>query len=662
MHSKKGVKYRADIDGLRAVAILMVVLFHIWPNLLPGGFIGVDIFFVISGFLITSIINFEITNNIFSFKSFYLRRIKRILPLFFFILLVTSIAGYFLLLPDDYKIFSKSAISASLYVSNIYFMNSSNYFSLGAAEYPLLHTWSLSVEEQYYLIWPLTLFIVYKKFSQKFIHFLIIIILLILSIIFAIYCSNVNQSFGYYSIFSRAFELMLGALLSIFIASNSGIFITTMCEQRKTIGNLLTITGFIMIFYSAFYIDQKTPFPGYMALFPTVGTVLIIYAGHLSSFPFMNRLISTKLFVRVGLISYSMYLWHWPIIAFWHYFNFGIKIPIIIGLFIIACVVLLSIFTYKYIEQPFKFTKYSSIIIFIFYQWIPICLVLIFASLVIYYDGLINRFSSKINSTNLYLSTKYCNRTINLDGCIFGDKLKTPPKVIFFGDSHSGNLTPFWDKIASSYGFSIKIINNTSCYPLLDTVNKLPSTDKKLDSPVLCANQIEYISKNFNKYDVFVMAGAFSSYIYGSAQPDSFKFLSEFENTLKFLSQHDKKVVIMGDIPIDRSGAIPLLIRHEIISSESQTLRRRINMKFDNNAEGMIRSLAAKYPNVYYFDTNSNIFSNIKTLPFYNGVLIYKDSGHLNQNGSELLAKYYLSQPKQTVLEAKLLEWNVIKR
>lgn len=249
----KPILYRPYIDGLRTIAIVMVILFHIWSKSLNGGFIGVDIFFVISGFLITSIINKELQTSQFSFAHFYARRIRRILPVFFVVVYISSVAAYLMLLPEDYIKFVNSTINAALYYSNMYFLNQDNYFTLGAQEFPLLHTWSLSVEEQYYIFWPLVLFGLSKiTHKSKWFAPAVITSLFIISYGFSIYCAFNNVSLGYYAIFSRAFELMVGSILALLIASDNSFIRRAFSHKlRFWLSFFSSVTGLAMVIVAA---------------------------------------------------------------------------------------------------------------------------------------------------------------------------------------------------------------------------------------------------------------------------------------------------------------------------------------------------------------------------------------------------------------------------
>ncbi len=639
----KPILYRSDIDGLRSLAVTIVILFHIWPHSLTGGFIGVDVFFVISGFLITSIINKELQAGTFTFKLFYTRRIKRILPVFYAMVFFTSLAAYFLLLPNFYLKFVETAVSASMYLSNVYFSKTSDYFALDSSAYPLLHTWSLSVEEQYYVFWPLVLVLLNLwRRKSKWINLLIIGTLFIASYLFSIYSIQHNSSLGYYSIFSRAFELMVGSILALFIAQKPNVLSEFSIKVKWIVVNLIALIGMCLIFISSYYLNEKMAFPGYIAILPTLGAAFIIYAGAMSHHSLINRFIGNKCFVAVGLISYSMYLWHWPLLAYWHYLNPEAKsVPLLIGLFIILMTLLLSSLSYFFIELPIKKKRYSFKSAFIQFQLVPLLIILSIAWGVIKGKGLSDRLSSTAQLQNMYLSKDYCHNVIHGE-CIFGDVKQRPTKVILFGDSHAGSLSPFWNKIANNQGVSIKIITSDSCYPLLDTVNSLPSSEPTLFSKKICSNQIKYISEHVFDYDVFILAAEWSRYESGGKMvPSKFIFDSELRNTLAFLKMHNKKVIIMGDVPFDSNNLIDSMIRNSILpwhQKEDEILH------LDSGAviNDRIKTISESYSDAYFFDM-TKLISQIRSFPYENGILLYKDSDHLNQYGSELLAQYYLA-------------------
>jgi len=659
--------YRPDIDGLRALAVSMVVLFHFWPKILRGGFIGVDIFFVISGFLITSIIYREKLSGVFSFKSFYLRRIKRILPAFFVMLFLTYVLAYFLLLPEDLVIFSKNASCASLYFSNICFMGGKSYFAVNSTENPILHTWSLGVEEQYYLLWPLLLFISMKLMNKKGLYVLFTA-LLFSSLFFAIYCLSHNVKVGYYSVFSRAFELLLGSITALYLMAShkhnekNSPFVT---KFSRMIG----IVGLLFIVFSCFLLSEHSPFPGYYALIPTIGSVMIIYAGHVNPRAWVSRFLSKKIMVRVGLLSYSLYLFHWPVISFWRYLSSQSSPSYIAGPLLLMLIVSISILTHKYIEVPFKLFKLSLTKSFICYQLVPMLLVLVMYGLVENAEGWPKRISLKLHQENTFLPEKYCFDKNNHGDCIFGAKAQPKPRVLFFGDSHAAQFFPFMDEVAKKYGFSIKMIAISRCYPLLDTVNTLPSTDESIKISPSCPGQIQYVTTHYKDFDVFILGGSYKNYINlkhekdaDSMHPQSFDFLPEFGNTIDFLTSHGKKVLVVGDVPHENEPRATYLIRRQAAFGEEgyDAFKKSMSVIYDTDANNAVKALTESYKNTYFFNSYEQLFYPIKTLPFYKDVVIYRNYSHLNMLGSTLLAQYYLSLPDNE-MKNKLAEWGIIQ-
>ena len=319
-------KYRPDIDGLRAIAVLAVIGFHASPSLIPGGFIGVDIFFVISGYLISTIIMNNLERSSFSFVEFYIRRINRIFPALFIVLFTCYIFGWFVLLPDEYKQFGKHVAGGAGFVSNFMFWIESGYFDNAAKTKPFLHLWSLGIEEQFYIIWPLLLWIAWKQRLN-----LLIITLLVMLISFALNITRVNSEHldaAFYSPQTRFWELLVGSVLAYFNLHKQAYYSKlTLLEAwfdkrvgpliylhqsnpKNTLLNLLSFLGATLILISILLISKENSFPGWWALMPTAGAFLIILAGNKA---WLNRaVLSHRSFVWFGLISFPLYLWHWP--------------------------------------------------------------------------------------------------------------------------------------------------------------------------------------------------------------------------------------------------------------------------------------------------------------------------------------------------------------
>lgn len=333
--------YRKEIDGLRALAVIPVILFHGGFEWFSGGYIGVDIFFVISGYLITSIILKEKEAGTFSIVNFYERRARRILPALFFVLLACLPFAWFWLLPHELKDFGKSIVAVALFGSNILFWRESDYFASDAELLPLLHTWSLAVEEQFYVIFPLIM-ILFWVLGKR---WLITIISLI-----ALFSLGLTEwgwrhfpEANFYLIPTRAWELMVGALTAFYLYRKE--------QAQGIISHLGSITGFILIIAAIFFLDRSMPFPSLYALAPTVGTALIILFATPETL--VHKLLSLKGFVGVGLISYSAYLWHHPLFAFARIRSIDEPSLWLISLLIIAALGL-AYLSWRFVEQPFR--------------------------------------------------------------------------------------------------------------------------------------------------------------------------------------------------------------------------------------------------------------------------------------------------------------------
>jgi len=337
------MKYRKEIDGLRALAVLPVILAHAGVEILRGGFVGVDIFFVISGYLITTIILDELEKNDFTIVKFYERRARRILPALFLVMLTTTIAGNFLLMPDEYKNLGQSLVSTSLFSNNILLAITSGYWDLASEFKPLLHTWSLGVEEQYYIFTPIFLMIAWKL-SRKAIP-LVICITFLVSFLYAAWLVNKSPDWAFYSLLTRAWELAAGGIATIILRSNPSI------ANNNILSNVFSSIGFTAILLSIVTFNEKTPIPSYPLLLPVLGALLIVIFCHQNTF--VHKVLSHKWMVFTGLISYSLYLWHQPFFAFLRAYKVE-KPSETELLLLIPIIYIIAFLTWKYIEAPFR--------------------------------------------------------------------------------------------------------------------------------------------------------------------------------------------------------------------------------------------------------------------------------------------------------------------
>jgi len=429
--------YRPEIDGLRAIAVGAVILYHAQITILgyqpfKGGFIGVDIFFVISGYLITSIILKElVTTDTFSFKYFYERRIRRILPALLFVMLVSLPFAWMYLLPSSFIDFSKSILSSLGFSSNFYFHYSGQqYGALGGLFMPFLHTWSLSVEEQFYILFPIVLLITFKYFRKYLIH--ILILGFVLSLGLADWGSRNHPSASFYFLHTRMWELIVGSILAYFEITNGHR------SKNKILNSILPGIGLFLIILTIIFFKLHFRHPSLYSLPAIVGTCLIIWFSNKDEI--ITKILSTKLFVGIGLISYSLYLWHYPIFAFAKV-NDILQETIISKILLILIAFFLSVLSYYYIERPFRNRKlgFNKILISL---GILLTVIIIFNVKIVKENGFKTRFEylKKINQNynpdNIFLGkTRMNNSQIDLNTFNIKDF-----NIIIMGDSHGEDL------------------------------------------------------------------------------------------------------------------------------------------------------------------------------------------------------------------------------
>ncbi len=445
--------YRRDIDGLRALAIIPVVLYHAGIPGFGGGFVGVDVFFVISGFLMASLISGEIARGDFSLVRFYERRIRRIFPTLFAVLAASSVAAWFLLMPAEFAYFARSLKAAALFTSNIQFEKESSYFDIGAQMKPLLHTWSLAVEEQFYILFPLLLATINRYARRRMVP--ILIGLSIASLAASTWMLFRSQVAAFYLLQFRAWELLLGALLAF-----DAIPAPTKLVVRAGVAS----GGVLLIAVAVFGFSDHTLFPGPAALLPCLGAALIIYAR--DDLGPAGRILRSRAMVFVGLISYSLYLWHWPILVFSREMV-GRELSLLHGSLIVLTSLAIATFSWRFIEQPFRgrgsFVKRWPL----FAGAATIMVITVVAGdYVAHHGGVPGRLPADVQK--VYAST-YDESRFGVPPC-FADADTTGPSVadiraarlcplgvassnnptfLVWGDSHSGAMAPAIDAAAT---------------------------------------------------------------------------------------------------------------------------------------------------------------------------------------------------------------------
>jgi peptidoglycan/LPS O-acetylase OafA/YrhL len=457
------IKYRAEIDGLRALAVVPVILFHAGFELFRGGFVGVDVFFVISGYLITTILIEDIEKNRFSFVNFYERRARRILPPLFFVMVVCVPFAWMWMLPSQIKEFSQSFIAVSLFASNILFWRESGYFAAAAEEKPLLHTWSLAVEEQYYLLFPIFLILAWRFGKNR--VFWSIVIFAAISLALSEWGWRNQPSANFYLAPTRAWELFAGTIAA-FIVQKHGI----------QANNTLSIIGLSAILFAIFGYDESIPFPSMYALVPVVGVMLLILFAKKETF--VAKLLSTKAFVGIGLISYSAYLWHQPLFAFAKIRLF--EGPSAIQMALLSLVsMILAFLSWKVIEQPFRnkvrVNRTTIFVISVMGMSLFICL----GSYGYYKNGYVNsgiEVSPNLDWISIGERIKVegspCDRHKKLFsddspilGCEFGSNTGDK-NIVLLGDSHSEAISYVLDNYANENNFRVHWLSLEGCEPV----------------------------------------------------------------------------------------------------------------------------------------------------------------------------------------------------
>ncbi|MDA7563268.1 acyltransferase [Gammaproteobacteria bacterium] len=483
------MKYRPEIDGLRALAVMPVILFHASFEWFSGGFVGVDVFFVISGYLITLIIIEELNSQSFSITGFYERRARRILPALFTMLTATTIFSYFILFPSDLEEYAKSLISVIFFVSNIFFWRSSDYFATEAELTPLLHTWSLAVEEQFYLLFPIFLVFVWRFGRDK--AFWIIVCMTAISLLLSEWGWRNTWVANFYLAPSRAWELLAGSIAA-FIVSSKGV------QQN----NILSLLGLSAIIFSIFFYDKSTPFPSAFTLVPVLGTVfLVLYA---DKGTLVGKLLSIKAFVSIGLISYSAYLWHQPILALYRRVH-GVELNFLTSSALILLTLFLSTLTWKFIETPFRNKKKKSKNFILISSVLSASLIVAFSSILLFTDGGSYRYDlshkpipwSEVKCHGAKRIAKYENP---LSECLGDMANEASGDIYLLGDSHAAQLTFTFQSIADARGVKFYFINteNSNDFPYSFWRRSVLS-DRILDYMLNVLSKDDYLLVSFHR-------------------------------------------------------------------------------------------------------------------------------------------------------------------
>ncbi|QOE09561.1 acyltransferase [Pseudomonas asiatica] len=629
----KHLAYRPDVDGLRALAVLAVVIFHFNKEWLPGGFVGVDIFFVISGFLITGIISKQMVNGTFSFADFYLRRVKRIFPAALFVTLCSVVIGAAFMLPEDVVALSKSAIAAVISAANIYFWKflDTSYFAASSDTVPLLHLWSLGVEEQFYLIWPALLLVAYKLGGKS----LAIGSAVVMAIATFWYGESKivpDPSFAYYMLPSRAGELLFGALT---------YFICETFKQKKSqaLASALASTGAAILACSLAFIKETDGFPGFISALPAAGAALLIASGVFGSTA-VGKILSIRPMVAIGLVSFSLYLWHWPVLAFYRY-AYGEPTSLSAVLVCAFFMTAMTMFSYFFVEKKFRSTSNLTAGLVA----VPgTALVACAALLLVWSRGYIGwpeyySYQAKLQAVNDRTKPahqydyncqmpRFKNTVINEPRCIVGDKGKNP-SIFIVGDSNAAHYVGFIKYVSEQSNISARNLTHSACLPFKDISGKYVSAKRKTS----CARYNAQIWKHMKSYDTVFVSAAWANYVKGD---DFYKVL---ESQIEMMSKSAKNVVIGLQAPIfddfDRKCEAKA-IKTPFMDCHKKTSYASIGETDSNNK---IIEIAKKYKNVSTFSVRDLICVNGVCSAYKDGQPLYFDRGHLSMPGSTILGQ-----------------------
>lgn len=638
------MEYRREIDGLRAVAVLPVILFHAGFKAFAGGFVGVDIFFVISGYLITTIILADMNKGKFSIVTFYERRARRILPAVFFVMFCSLPFAWFWLLPNHLEDFSQSLAAVSAFSSNILFWRESGYFGTEAELKPLLHTWSLAVEEQYYVFFPLFLMALWRLRKRWILGALIVIA--IASLILAQWGAYHKPAATFFLLPTRGWELAIGAVIAFYFLykKEQAQFIASHRAASEVFGSL----GLILICYSIVAFDKFTPFPSIYALIPTIGTALIIVFATADTL--VGRLLSTKLMVGIGLISYSAYLWHQPLFVFTRHRSLT-EPSVAMLLFLSSLSIILAYFSWRFVEIPFRDKKaVNRKKLFSF----AVAGSLFFATLGLAGDKA-NGFDKRTNSSGVELSniskkvivnnglSKDCENEFTLsENC----RTSEDPEILLWGDSYAMHLA----QGVMSSNASAKIIQMTksSCGPIFGVAPVTTKLGIKWADGCLEFNDKVHDWLKSNKTVKYaVLSSELGKYITESQLLidgklyDSSKELAaeHFIATLDELKNMGITPVVFSPVPQNGDNIGECLVRAEFFGGDlnSCSFSRDSVTANSNKIYNLLSNISDKY-RVVFLDQGICV-NGICRANFAN-TFIYRDDEHLTYNGSALLGQH----------------------
>jgi peptidoglycan/LPS O-acetylase OafA/YrhL len=638
----KPLKYRPDIDGIRALAILPVLAFHAFPHRVPGGFIGVDIFFVVSGYLISFIIFNGLQSGDFSFASFYAFRIRRIFPPLACVLIFSLAFGWFVLLPDEYEQLGRHIAASAAFLQNFNLLHEAGYFDIATELKPLMHLWSLAIEEQFYIVFPV---LIWASWRLAYGSVAVILLVLIVSFSANLYESYHDLPQAFLAPQTRAWELMAGAALAYCnFTGRNYIF-------KSPAASLLSLSGAAIILLSMFMLDAGMVYPGWRAALPVLGTVLLIGVGDQTWF---NRVVLSNNVIRgVGIISYALYLWHWPLLSFARIMESKTPaLPVRIGC-LIACFVL-SYLSNRFIERPIRYGKERR-------NAKAVALLFVMAAIGAagYMVAVEQGFGGRVfdptslkhlSAANAALErgTAICKRRYpqwtahNDSSCIISDEAGRPT-VTLIGDSHAGQLYPGLSEYFAGKA-TVEAFPASCAAPFLDVSAGTP-LPVRFDSYKLINTAIEDAARDESVKVVVLAHQPECSYeavrdIRDPATKDKEDIIRNgMKRTVAYLLERGKQVVLIIDNPPIGFDPKRCQIRPVRLLSQIDTNCSIPRSSLENNPwrrayNKIIKEVAADFPQVVVFDLPNLLCDPSKCYVALHGTVMYRDENHLNNAGS----------------------------
>jgi peptidoglycan/LPS O-acetylase OafA/YrhL len=631
--------FRQDISGLRAMAVIGVMLFHAGFDFIPGGFVGVDVFFVISGFLITQLIRREHQENIFSFQTFYLRRFRRLFPALFITLFLSFLIMNFILSISDIKNLSNSSLYSIFALSNIYFYEHSGYFDLNASLKPLLHIWSLSVEEQFYFVWPSFLLVCFLERSDKFVV-LSILLFSISSLIFSYVFTISDPTAAFFLTPFRVFEFGIGALM---------VWAIGIRKAKSAISDEITfLIGFGLVAASMLYFSERIPFPSYNALAPCLGAAAIIFSDQAK---YSGYILRNPIMVWIGERSYSLYLAHWPVVVFYNY-RFGTEKTVAISALLLLIGVIWGVIQYRFIEVPFRYPSalFTARRFVLGAASATAVLVAILGSAAI--SGWEWRVPLEFRAISRnqadYHIDQFGGNGFEANKLILLGIKSAKPAFFIIGDSFSHQYAAGLDEELNSDATSALAYFDNGC--LL-----LPESTRLINGSVdqSCSDSFDIIKRQLSEFGVpIILSSAWNNYFdsLGDQNGNALKFANntDFEeyimekiSELKIIIGNRRFVLIgmppgAGDSGVVQCMSMPKILGDPCAGHLEFPVAGGRNYKFNNKLKELSEKLGASF-----VDPAEVFCQSEKCKAIIDGKIMYSDGSHLSKDGSKLFSRHF---------------------